>query len=108
MCAQVAHASMAVLLRWYASGSKEYRIFIHPNDPAQEWLNGAFTKIVVGAPDLQTLFDIQAECIEKNIPHYLIKDAGKTEFKEPTYTCIAVGPYHSEDIDKITGDLKLL
>lgn len=38
----------------------------------------------------------------------LIKDLGKTEFKEPTYTAVAVGPDTNEVVDNITGHLKLL
>jgi PTH2 family peptidyl-tRNA hydrolase len=36
-------------------------------------------------------------------------DAGLTEFNGvPTKTCIAIGPNWSDEIDEITGHLKLL
>jgi PTH2 family peptidyl-tRNA hydrolase len=38
----------------------------------------------------------------------LITDAGKTFFKEPTKTCLAIGPDKEEKIDRITGKLKLV
>lgn len=39
--------------------------------------------------------------------HYV--DAGLTEFKGiPTKTCIAIGPADSNEINKISGHLKLL
>jgi peptidyl-tRNA hydrolase, PTH2 family len=40
---------------------------------------------------------------------YLITDAGHTEFKGvPTKTCLAIGPNDVDEIDVVTGHLKLL
>lgn len=45
----------------------------------------------------------------KCIPYALITDCGKTEFGgTPTVTCLGIGPYLSEELDKITGNLPLL
>ncbi len=50
-----------------------------------------------------------AKAKKAHIPCALITDAGRTEFGwVPTNTCIGIGPYFCEDIDKITVDLKLL
>lgn len=39
---------------------------------------------------------------------YLVTDSGKTEFDGvPTHTAIAIGPNQVEQIDAITGGLKL-
>jgi PTH2 family peptidyl-tRNA hydrolase len=38
----------------------------------------------------------------------LIKDAGFTEFTEPTYTCLSIGPAKTELINKVTGNLPTL
>lgn len=39
---------------------------------------------------------------------FFITDVGRTEFNGvPTITALAIGPNKSEDIDKITGHLKL-
>jgi peptidyl-tRNA hydrolase len=43
-----------------------------------------------------------------NILAALIRDAGITEFKEPTITCAAFGPWWSDELDDITGHLKLI
>ena len=46
---------------------------------------------------------------ETYIPHVLITDAGLTEFHGvPTNTCLGIGPYEAEEIDKFTGNLPLL
>ena len=56
--------------------------------------------------------DINAETVkldETYIPHALITDAGLTEFHGvPTNTCLGIGPYIAEEIDKFTGNLPLL
>jgi len=36
------------------------------------------------------------------------QDVGHTEFKQPTYTCCAIGPAKADAIDEITGKLVLL
>jgi len=76
--------------------------------PVYDWLNGIFTKIVVGCNSEEELLELHEKAKKTNLPVSLVIDAGRTEFKEPTKTCIAIGPAESEKIDKITGHLKLL
>jgi PTH2 family peptidyl-tRNA hydrolase len=38
----------------------------------------------------------------------MVIDAGRTEVEPNTCTCLAIGPHKSSEIDKITGELKLL
>ena len=53
--------------------------------------------------------EIKRKCDEAEIPNALITDAGLTEFHGvPTKTCLGIGPWESEEIDKITGELSLL
>ena len=57
----------------------------------------------------EELLELHHKALLANIPTVLITDSGKTEFHGvPTITCIAIGPYYSEEIDKITSKLKLL
>jgi len=42
------------------------------------------------------------------LPHFLVKDAGLTQLKVGTITCLGIGPSEEKKIDKITGKLKLL
>ena len=108
MVAQGAHASMGAVLNHYKAGTKEYPIYIPLHDPCQQWFDGPFVKICVGVPDEETLHFIAEQARRMRIPYALIKDAGRTEFKEPTYTCCGIGPWWVDEINKITGDLKLL
>ena len=112
MCAQAAHASMKVLLD-NAIKLSNGRIFIinadPPNDPLYTWLNGLFTKVVVGCDSEDEILQLEYNANRAKIPNAVIVDSGKTEFEgNPTVTCIAIGPDEVERIDKITGHLKLL
>ena len=112
MIAQGAHASLGVILK------HKWRLFLlpfFPDTPLYRWLKGPFVKIVVGVDSEEELLEIEKQIILRNkfrndkIPYCLIKDAGRTEFHGvPTTTCLAIGPWWSKQIDKFTGDLKLL
>jgi len=112
MIAQGAHASMAVLLK------HKWRWFLlpfFPGTPLYKWVKGRFVKIVVSVDSEDELLEIGKNVVKRNngrsdkMPYALIKDAGITEFHgKETYTALAIGPWWSKDIDKITGHLKLL
>jgi PTH2 family peptidyl-tRNA hydrolase len=97
MCAQAAHASMKATL-------------LHMEDPrVKEWLAGKFTKIAVGVNSEEELLDVLERARAAGIIAELCTDAGLTVFDGvPTNTCIAVGPDTHENLQPITGGLKLL
>lgn len=109
MAAQASHASMKVFFdKMQFVGETETRI-CNLTPEMVEWMQGSFTKVVVGCADEKELFAIKAACNDANIPSALICDMGATEFHGvPTNTCVAVGPADSEAIDKITGGFPLL
>jgi len=95
LAAQVAHASVeSVVVMGIAN--------------VKEWLNEGMTKIVVGCDSEDELFQLYNKARENGVSAFIIQDAGRTEFKEPTYTCVAIGPDEDNNVDHITGDLKLL
>lgn len=97
MCAQAAHASMKATL-------------LHMNDPrVKEWLGGMFTKIAVGVNSEEELLGVYNKAKEAGLISELITDSGLTVFNGvPTNTCIAIGPDTPENLQPITGSLKLL
>lgn len=107
LAAQVAHASLKVLVdrMWRRPGEVAG---IDLNEDTEKWLIGLSTKIVVSVNSEKELMDLYVEAQLAGLPHALIQDAGKTEFKEPTYTALAIGPAEEGEIDKLTGDLILL
>jgi len=89
--------------------SKEWGVTFDVTKSTLDWLNDSFAKIVVGCSSEDEPLAIYAKAEEAKLPCSLIKDNGKTEFAGiPTFTAVAVGPGPVEDIDKITGHLKLL
>ena len=125
IAAQVAHASMAVLLDRMSFGDisimhplnppikntrfTELSMVISKSSSLYDWLTGSFTKVVVSVNSLDELLLLQTKANDAGIINAVITDAGRTEFHgEPTVTCIAIGPDESDKIDEITGDLPLL
>ena len=108
MIAQGAHASLNAFLSksWVDVDPK--RLLVPLNDVAERWFNGTHTKITVSVNSEEELLALCEKAKELHLPHYLVKDAGLTEFKEPTYTALAIGPEESDKIDVITGELPLL
>jgi PTH2 family peptidyl-tRNA hydrolase len=98
MVAQGAHASLRSF--WAATKMLPAETF--------DWYENLSTKICVGVDSEDELHKLYIEAVQAGLPAALIKDAGLTEFKEPTYTAVAIGPADAEAIDKITGGLKLL
>lgn len=94
MVAQGSHACLGA----YLKASKEAIV---------SWKN-LQTKICVSVDSEAELLEVYNQAIAANLPAVLIRDAGLTEFKEPTYTAVGIGPAESTVIDLITGKLKLL
>lgn len=95
LSAQVAHASVASLL---VTQQKE----------RQEWLKFGMPKVVLSAENEAEVLSIYKSAIAANLPVHLIKDAGKTVVSAGTITCVGIGPAEAEEIDKVTGQLKLI
>ena len=124
--AQCAHASLGALLTLFSVYKQElvrlgtfdvepgkiqyeYSLTFGKDSILNDWLNGKFTKIVVSVDSDEELIALNKALDETYIPHALITDAGLTEFHGvPTNTCLGIGPYIAEEIDKFTGNLPLL
>jgi peptidyl-tRNA hydrolase, PTH2 family len=103
MVAQGSHASLNSFLR-----AQECIASSSEADSLRLWRLGFQTKICVSVDSEQELLEIHKKAQEAGLPCHLVQDAALTEFKEPTLTSCGIGPCNPEDIDKITGKLKLL
>lgn len=122
LIAQGAHASMKAILdamqiqgnfKYVASNGEKGEatgyLKIQAGSAMNDWITGRFTKVCVSVDSEKELLEIYNKAKAAGLICALITDAGLTEFGGvPTKTCCAIGPEWSEDIDKITGHLKLL
>jgi PTH2 family peptidyl-tRNA hydrolase len=73
------------------------------------WIMTDYAKVVLQCDSLRDIETIERLCNEAMIPCSVVTDNGTTEFHGiKTVTCISVGPYQSEEINKITSGYKLL
>lgn len=116
MIAQGSHASLGVVLEMMSMKQisilkKDYSMTLNVKEgsPLDTWMRGGFKKVCVYVNSEKELIDIYNMAKKANLPAILITDGGLTMFKGvPTKTCVAIGPAFEDDIDKITGNLKLL
>lgn len=108
--AQGSHASLGAVLLIQEDVRRADRHYSQRNHDAwAQWIGGSFSKICVYVESETELMRIYAEAEKAKLPVKLITDAGHTEFHGvPTRTCLAIGPCWTEDVDKVTGELKLL
>jgi len=73
----------------------------------KKWKQEGMAKIVVYVADETELFELK-ERIPDKIPKAVITDAGRTVVELGTVTCMGIGPWDEEELDKYTGELKLV
>ncbi len=95
LAAQVGHAAVDAM----ASTSQNI---------VKEWLASGGKKIVLKVKDLNELRKYEKDAKKEKLTTAVIVDAGLTEVKPGTVTCMAIGPDDDNKIDKITGKLKIL
>jgi PTH2 family peptidyl-tRNA hydrolase len=97
-CAQSCHASV----------SASDLVRIQDKSAWKNWKNSGQKKVVLKIHSMEQLNELKAEIESKKIPYFIINDAGLTQLTPGTITAVGIGPVLSTEIDKITGDLKLL
>jgi peptidyl-tRNA hydrolase, PTH2 family len=98
LAAQVAHASLAAVEE-SMRGNREWY---------DEWKEQGQGKVVVKVGSESELSALFKKARTMGLPSSIIHDRGLTQLEPGTATCVAIGPAPSAEIDKITGQLKLL
>jgi len=123
MCSQSSHASMKVFFDRMESTNRLYEHYFKssgvPVEPMHvqgtinsfteemiQWMEGSFTKVVVGCGSEEELFQLQKQAEEAGIVNAIIQDNGKTEFRLECPDCKGEGELcifdHKElDHDKV-------
>lgn len=95
LAAQVAHAAIAAFL----TTSEEVQ---------RLWLADGMPKVVLRCSNADELRQLQEAAKQRGIATSLITDAGRTVVPAGTVTCLGLGPAREEELDEITGGLKLV
>lgn len=99
LAVQAAHASLEAALA--ALRSPVWREWL------EAWISQGMKKVVVRGGGEEDLRRIYGECVEKEMPCSMVRDAGRTELEPGTLTAVALGPAPARLVDQITGGLQL-
>jgi len=94
LAAQTAHASLLA----YDKADKDH---------IDAWKRSGVTKIVLGVWSESELIDLYKTAVARYLPAALVTDEGRTDVPPGTITGAGIGPAPAEQIDEITGHLKL-
>lgn len=77
-------------------------------DIYKAWLREGQKKVAVKVESEEELIELVRGANNMGLPYALVKDAGLTELPPGTATVVGIGPAKSEEIDRLTGHLRLL
>lgn len=95
IAAQASHASVDCILKSH-------------KELVEDWRAQGMKKVVLKVSSLQDMMKYKKIAEEKMVTACLVKDAGQTEVKPGTITCLGIGPDDERKIDQITGELPML
>lgn len=96
--AQCAHAAVGMVQKLLGKRSKLLAAWEECGQP----------KICVKCDGVEQLLALAKAAEAKGLPVYVVQDAGRTEVAAGTSTVLAIGPGAVEDVNAVTGELKLL
>jgi len=95
LAVQVAHAAVM------ASGFARSRVL-------RRWKENGQKKVVLQVSCMDDLMRLYETARSRGLPSAIVRDAGLTVVKPGTVTALGIGPADEDDINAITGHLKLL
>lgn len=94
MAAQCAHAAVEA-------------VFQSDKKTVDAWRAEGMKKVVLKVKNLEELLYYYKLAKKQKLVSVLIIDGAKTFFKEPTETCVGIGPADEVRIDAVTGHLSM-
>uniref|UniRef100_A0A6G1R781 Peptidyl-tRNA hydrolase 2, mitochondrial n=1 Tax=Hypotaenidia okinawae TaxID=2861861 RepID=A0A6G1R781_9GRUI len=76
-------------------------------DLLKQWEYCGQPKVVLRAPDEETLIQLLGDAKRLGLTVSLIQDAGRTQIAPGSQTVLGIGPGPADVIDKVSGHLKL-
>ena len=98
IAAQVGHAAVECALFAKERNRKAF----------DAWYKGGQRKVVLKVDSLEELHQYLKLASSSGLHVALITDAGRTQVEPGSETCVGIGPAPESEIDRITGDLKML
>ena len=98
IAAQVGHAAVECALFAKERNRKAF----------DAWYKGGQRKVVLRVDSLEELHQYLKLASSNGLHVALITDAGRTQVEPGSETCVGIGPAPESEIDRITGDLKML
>lgn len=74
----------------------------------ERWENSGCPKIAVKVDSEDEMMTLMKAARERSLNTCLIRDAGRTQIEPNSKTVLAIGPAPANQIDQVTGHLKLL
>lgn len=95
IAAQCAHGSIEAFLK-------------ADSDVGEAWRDSGMPKIVLKVSGEKELAQLFQKAKKAGLPAALIQDAGHTQIEPGSKTVVGIGPCKEAELDKLTGELKLL
>lgn len=73
----------------------------------KQWEYCGQPKVVLKAPDEETLIQLLADAKQLGLTVSLIQDAGRTQIAPGSQTVLGIGPGPADVVDRVSGHLKL-
>lgn len=104
IAAQCAHAAVAVVeeINSLRDTESDWVSWL------DQWSMTGSSKVVVQCESEATFTTLANQAKSSGVPHYIIRDAGRTQIAAGSKTVLAIGPGPKTKIDPITSNLKLL
>ena len=99
-CSQSAHASVDAVLKALKSKAGEEKV--------KAWKKQGMMKIAIKVSSEKELYKYMQMAKDNGMVTSIITDAGRTFVAPGTVTCGCIGPADIDEIDEITGKLKIL
>ncbi|KAK7201443.1 Peptidyl-tRNA hydrolase PTH2 [Novymonas esmeraldas] len=114
--AQSAHAAVAVVEEILALRSESAANPEAALDPVSaawlQWYDAwhltGCSKVALQCADEAAMLALAKHARQMDLPHYVVRDAGRTQVAPGSRTVVAIGPGPKSLVDEVTGQLKLL